>query len=79
MAPMSIPGILDDHLERLHVYLGPGKGSEYYYKHIPSEIMVGGTKPPQMKIHEYEKQLLADLAEKLKAAGLINSTEPRTE
>ncbi len=76
---MSIHGIPDDHLERLHLYLGPGKGSQVVYKHIPSGIMVGGAKPPQMKALEYEKQLLAELTEKLKASGILNTAEARGE
>lgn len=72
---MVIPGIPDEHLERLHFYLGPGKGSRYAYKHIPSGIMVGGAKPPEMKIHQYDQQLIAQLAEKLKAAGIITGSE----
>ncbi len=75
---MVIPGVPDDHLERLHWYLGPGKGSEYAYKHLPSGIMVGGTKPPDMKIHEFDQQLIAELTAKLVAAGLIAET-PTTE
>jgi len=72
---MVIPEIPDDHLERLHWYLGPGKGGEYAYKHLPSGIMVGGAKPPHMSIHEFERQLIAELTEKLKAAGLITGTQ----
>lgn len=71
---MAIPGIPNDHLERLHSYLGPGKGSEYAYKHLPSGIMVGGAKPPNMRTHEFDQQLIAELTAKLKAAGLITAT-----
>ena len=72
---MVVPQIPDDDLERFHLYLGPGKGSEYAYKHLPSGIMVGGTKPPEMKIHEFDQQLLAELTAKLRAAGLITGTQ----
>jgi hypothetical protein len=72
---MVIPGIPDDQLERLHWYLGPGKGNEYAYRHIPSGIMVGGTCPPQMKILQFDQQLIAELKEKLTVAGIIKSTE----
>ncbi len=71
---MVIPEIPDEHLERLHWYLGPGKGSEYAYKHLPSGIMVGGAKPLHMRIHEFAQQLIAELTEKLKAAGIITGT-----
>jgi hypothetical protein len=72
---MILPEIPDDDLERLHWYLGPGKGSEYAYKHVPSGIMVGGTKPTDMKIHEFDQLLIAGLRAKLKAAGLITGTQ----
>ena len=72
---MVIPGIPDDDLEQLHWYLGPGKASEYAYKHIPSGIFAGGTKPPDMKIHEFDLHLIAELTAKLKAAGIITGTQ----
>ncbi len=68
-----IHGIPEDDLARIHWYLGPGKGSEYAYKHIPSGIMVGGRKPSDMKTHEFVEQLFAELVEKLKAAGIIRA------
>ncbi len=68
-----VHGIPDDDMEQIHWYLGPGRGSEYAYKHIPSGIMVGGLKPPGMKTHEFLKQLFAELVEKLKAAGIIRA------
>jgi hypothetical protein len=71
---VAIPEIPDDHLERIQWYLGPGKGSEYAFKHLPSGIMVGGTKPPEMRIHDFERQLLAELLTKLKAAGIFTGT-----
>src|SRR5437870_5128444 len=43
------PTDTNEHLERLHLYLGPGKGSAYAYKHLPSGIIVGGAKPLHMK------------------------------
>jgi hypothetical protein len=76
---MLIQGIPDDHLERVHWYLGRGKGSEYAYKHVPSGIMVGGAKPPQMTIHEFDQQLIGELMEKLKAAGIITGKETDSE
>jgi hypothetical protein len=72
---MVIPGIPDDQLERIHYYLGPGNGSGYAYKHIPSGILAGGTKPPQMNIHQFDLRLIADLTEKLKAAEIISETQ----
>jgi hypothetical protein len=72
---MQIPGIPDDHLERMHLYLGPGNGSGYAYKHVPSGIMVSGVKPPEMKVHQFDRQLVAELFEKLKAAGIITDTK----
>jgi hypothetical protein len=70
---MMIHGIPEDKLERIHWYLGPGKGSEYADKHIPSGIMVGGLKPSDMKTHEFVERLFAELVEKLKAAGIITA------
>ena len=68
-----IHGIPDKDLERIHWYLGPGKGSEYGYKHIPSGIMVGGLKPSEMTTHEFDRQLFAEFVEKLRAAGIIKA------
>ncbi len=68
---MLVPGIPDDHIERVHWYLGPGKGSEYAYKHAPSGIMVGGACPPQMTAFQFDQQLFAEFVEKLKAAGVV--------
>ena len=68
-----VHGIPDGELERIHWYLGPGRGSEYAYKHIPSGIMVGGLKPSGMKTHEFDKQLFAELIEILKAAGIVRA------
>ncbi len=68
-----IHGIPDKDLERIHWYLGPGKGSEYGYKHIPSGIMVHGLKPPDMTTHEFDRQLFAEFVEKLRAAGIIKA------
>src|SRR5580765_7771049 len=68
-----IHGIPEEHLERVHWYHGPGKGSSYAYKHIPSGIMVGGEKPPDMKVLEFDQQLFAEFIEKLKAAGIISA------
>ncbi len=72
---MMIHGIPEDQLERIHWYHGPGKGSSYAYKHLPSGIVAGGRKPPAMKTHEFDRQLLAELVEKLKAAGILSTTE----
>ena len=72
---MVIPGIPDDHLERLHWYLSPGKGSEYAYKHVPSGIIVGGRKPPDVRIHDFDEQLIAELTAKLHAAGYITDID----
>jgi hypothetical protein len=72
---MVILEIPDDDFERLHWYLGRGKGSQDAYKHLPSGIMVGGTKPPDMKIHDFDQQLIAELMAKLKLAGLITCTQ----
>lgn len=76
---MPIPGIPDEHIVRLHYYLGPGKGSEYAYKHLPSGIMVGGKCPQGMKVWEFDKQLFAEFVEKLKAAGLIRMNSSMDE
>jgi hypothetical protein len=72
---MVIPEIPDNHLQRLHWYLGPGKGSEYGYKHLPSGIMVGGAKPPGLTVFEFDRQLIAQLAAKLKEVGLLTGTD----
>jgi len=37
--------------------------------------MVGGMKPPDMNIHAFEQQLIAELAAKLKLAGYLISTQ----
>lgn len=71
-----IHGIPEDDLERIHWYLGPGKGSECAYKHVPSGIIVGGRKPAEMTAHEFDEQLFAELVEKLRAAGIITREEP---
>ncbi len=64
-------GLLDEDVERIHWYLGLGKGSEYAYKHLPSGIMVGGTCPPNMTVLEFDQQLFAEFVEKLKTAGIV--------
>jgi hypothetical protein len=71
---MLIPGIPDEHLERLHLYLGPGKGSAYAYRHLPSGITVCGEIPPDMNVYLFDRKLVADLAEQLKAAGFLTGT-----
>lgn len=68
---MFILGIPDDHIERIHWYLGPGKGSEYGFKHVPSGIMVGGKCPPNMTVFQFHQKVFADFVEKLKAAGIV--------
>jgi len=76
---MVIPGVPDDQLERLHLYLGPGKGSTYAYKHLPSGITVCAAKPPQVKVHLFHQQLIAELTAKLRAAGVLKGTEAGSE
>jgi hypothetical protein len=68
---MRISGIPDDHIERIHWYFGPGKGSQYAYRHIPSGILVVGSCPSQMPVHQFDQQLFAELIKKLKAAGVV--------
>jgi hypothetical protein len=76
---MIIPGIPDDQLERNHCYKGPSKGGECALKHLPSGIIAGGPKPPEMTIHQFNRQLIAELTMKLKAAGIITGMETHSE
>jgi hypothetical protein len=72
---MLEPGIPDDQIERIHWWLGPGNGSEYAYRHLPSGITVGGSCPPQMTVLQFDQQLFAELVEKLKTAGIIKEEQ----
>jgi hypothetical protein len=68
-----IHGIPNDDIERIHWWLGPGKGSECGYKHLPSGIMVRGARPPDMSAHQFDRRLFAEFLEKLKAAGIVKN------
>ncbi len=76
---MVIPGIPDEHIERIHWWFGPGKVSECAYRHIPSGIVVGGPRPPDISAFDFDRQLLAAFVEKLKAAGIVKDEETRGE
>jgi hypothetical protein len=70
-----IAGIAYIEMERIHWYLGPGKGSTCAYKHLPSGITASGKVPPDGDVLEFDKQLLTELTQKLTAAGIIPAAD----
>ena len=70
---MGLPGVPDDHLERLHWREGGGRASLGYW-HRPSGITVRSRCPPGVSLHALDVELLAQLGEKLRAEGLLAGT-----
>lgn len=74
---MRIPGIPDSELERVHWNYGQGRGA-YALRHLPSGLTVGRECLPGAPSWQLEQELLAELTEKLRSAGLLSS-EPQTK
>jgi hypothetical protein len=64
------PGIPDEHLERIHWNYGGGKGA-LGFRHIPSGITVARECPRGVPIVDIDRELQAELKEKLLRAGII--------
>jgi hypothetical protein len=67
---MHIPGVPDEHVERLHSNRGSGRGT-LGYRHWPSGITVHRDCLVGASIHTIDADLLAELGERLRAEGLL--------
>jgi hypothetical protein len=72
---MRIPGISNDELVRTHWNSGRGNGAAMEYKHLPTGISVYRRYGPHDLTAKIHDELLAELAEKLRAVGLIPGTD----
>jgi len=71
---MRIPGVPDEHLEWFHENYGHGKGT-VGYRHLPSGITVSRTCLPDIALSRLDRELVAELHEKLRERGLLDSGE----
>jgi squalene-hopene/tetraprenyl-beta-curcumene cyclase len=62
---MRIPGIPDEHVERIHENYGGGKGG-LGYRHIPSGLLVFRECPPGVSIFQFDQELFAEFCDKLR-------------
>lgn len=65
---MLIPGVPDEHLAMQHWNDGGGHGT-LGYRHLPSGISVSRLCPPTVRLSVINAELLAELAERLRAEG----------
>jgi hypothetical protein len=67
-----MPGIPDDELVRLHWNHGRGEGSSVGLRHRPSGITVTRECAPNAHVHEIAQELIVELSDKLRTAGLVS-------
>jgi hypothetical protein len=68
---MLIPGVRDEHLERLPWNYGGGEGA-LGYRHLPSGIIVFRRCPPDFPLSRIDQELLTEPREKLRERGVLN-------
>jgi hypothetical protein len=66
---MLIDGVDDEQLERLHWNLGGGRGI-LGIRHVPSGISVSRECPPKVPVRQFMEELVGELREQLKQAGV---------
>src|SRR5262249_36911054 len=70
---MTIPGVPDEDLLRLHWNYGGGRGA-VGYRHIPSGITVARDCLPDVPTRQFYEEALAELERQLRERGLLLST-----
>jgi hypothetical protein len=75
---MRIPGVADTDLVQMHWNYGGGRGA-IAHRHVPSGITVRRECPPDVSVHQLDSELLVELTDKLRAAGILGGEEELNE